>query len=516
MISKELKKEIMGISLSVEEAKKLGFRFKFASEKISRRAPSPYRVKLDMVNTKQQCVITKYEGNEKHVTVPQFIGGALVVGISNRAFAMTEIKTLVLPFGLHYLSTGIISGSKINTLVLSYTTLKIPRESFAGSSAVVKSQGLDYTLKEVKPTSYSINNRFDLSHLRSLLECFAADKNGDEYYIKVTSKCCHEDEIYVSVSEIANKQAKYESTIYIKDDLGKFKSASITKCDGRRIKLVVNTIECVHQIIASNLIKLHNGKKSTNLFKEELIGLSSTSAGAEFYGFIYSEDKTTILGYNGLSEMIVIPQFVDGQLIRAIGPNAFKGKRIRKIKLPYGLEEIMDSAFEDCNLLNVEIPPTVTNIAPTAFDGNQSLTLIIPKNRKLRSYGESANYCVLENSKKTLFNFIMDNLSLVNIQGIPKELRKHYIPLSKMFEYTPHFKAIEFKTILTEQMRDCSSDIGTYYIDSSANPLPTGARRNADYEARVLVTQILNNVYNELVNGTPKLIDKVELIGVGN
>ena len=516
MISKELKKEIMGISLSVEEAKKLGFRFKFASEKISRRTPSPYRVKLDMVNTKQQCVITKYEGNEKHVTVPQFIGGALVVGISNRAFAITDIKTLVLPFGLHYLSAGIISGSKIDTLILSYTTLKIPRESFAGSNAVVKSQGLDYSLKMVKPTRYSINNRFDLSYLRTLLEIFSTDQIEDEYYIKVTSKCCHEDEIYVSVSEIANKQAKYESTIYIKDDLGRFKSASITNCNGRRIKLIVNTIECVHQIIASNLIKLHNGKKFTTPFKEDLIGLSSTSAGAEFYGFTYSEDKTTILGYNGLSDMIVIPQFVDGQLIRAIGPNAFKGKRIRKIKLPYGLEEIMDSAFEDCNLLNVEIPPTVTKIASTAFDGNQSLTLIIPKNRKLRGYGESVDYCVLENCKQTLFNFIMDNLSLINIQGTPKELRKQYIPLSKMFEYTPHFKAVEFKTLLTDDMKYCGSDLGTYYIDDSANPLPTGARRNADYEARSLVTQILNNAHNELVNGTSKPINKVELIGVGN
>lgn len=516
MISKELKKEIMGISLSVEEAKKLGFRFKLASDKISRRAPSPYRVKLDMVTTKQQCVITKYEGNEKHVTVPQFIGGALVVGISSRAFAMTEIKTLVLPFGLHYLSTGIISGSKINTLILSYTTLRIPRESFAGSNATIKSQGLDYSLTEVSSTKYSINRRFDLSYLRSLLENFATEKGQDGYYIKVTSKSCHEDEIYVSVSEIANKQAKYESTIYIKDDLGKFKSASIIKCNGRRIKMVVNTIECVHQIIASNLIKLHNGKKSGSSFKEDILGLSSTSAGVEFYGFKYSEDKTTILEYTGMNDVVVIPQFVDGQLVRAIGPNAFKGKSIKKLKLPLGLEEIMDGAFDGCDLLNVEIPPTVTKISSTAFDNNQGLTLIIPKNRKLRGYGENADYCVLENSKQTQFNFIMDNLNLINTQGTPKELRKHYVPLSKMFEYTPHFKAVEFKTLLTEDMKDCSSDLGTYYIDDSANPLPTGARRNADYEARSLVTQILNNAHNELVNGTPKPINKVELIGVGN
>ena len=92
---------------------------------------------------------------------------------------------------------------------------------------------------------------------------------------------------------------------------------------------------------------------------------------------IYADDESryaVITGYNGTEKEVIIPQSVEGIMVKSIGSYAFANKEIENVILPEGLENIDSCAFYTCeNLVNLRLPESVTEIGSAAFFSCESL-----------------------------------------------------------------------------------------------------------------------------------------------
>lgn len=113
----------------------------------------------------------------------------------------------------------------------------------------------------------------------------------------------------------------------------------------------------------------------TNLFH----GLTTASVTYETSGFqwaLLSNGGVTITGYSGIGGDIVIPASIDGLPVTEIGYLAFYNHAVTAVRLPSTLVKIADFAFYRCPLTYANIPASVRSIGKEAFARCSPLTSI--------------------------------------------------------------------------------------------------------------------------------------------
>jgi hypothetical protein len=112
----------------------------------------------------------------------------------------------------------------------------------------------------------------------------------------------------------------------------------------------------------------------------------------KMFDYVLETDSTCkITRYNGYDSYIVIPEYIDGYRVTAIGEKAFaSNNNIISVTIPSTVTEIHSYAFLDCNgLENVIIPDSVTKIDTGAFQNCGSLiTIDVPAS--VTSIGDDA------------------------------------------------------------------------------------------------------------------------------
>lgn len=100
-------------------------------------------------------------------------------------------------------------------------------------------------------------------------------------------------------------------------------------------------------------------------------GAESTNAFGDYSYTLNADGTVTISGYNGTAENLSIPEKIGGKVVSAIGKDAFYNNRdLHSVKIPNGVKTIERAAFYFCsNLLNAELPKTLTKIDSLAFVG---------------------------------------------------------------------------------------------------------------------------------------------------
>jgi len=86
----------------------------------------------------------------------------------------------------------------------------------------------------------------------------------------------------------------------------------------------------------------------------------------------------TITGYTGQSTELVIPAYISGISVAAIGNRAFMGRGLTSVVIPSGVTSIGEEAFSYNQLTSVFIPYGVTAIRAGAFMDNQLRLVSIP------------------------------------------------------------------------------------------------------------------------------------------
>jgi len=109
--------------------------------------------------------------------------------------------------------------------------------------------------------------------------------------------------------------------------------------------------------------------------------------------YIYKLDGNVAMltGYSGKDEMLVIPSHIDGYKVLSIGESAFEASKLTTVIVSEGVESIGWFAFYNSPFLrNVTIPPSVTKIGYSAFEGcSSSLTIYCQRDSYAYSYAKS-------------------------------------------------------------------------------------------------------------------------------
>ena len=130
----------------------------------------------------------------------------------------------------------------------------------------------------------------------------------------------------------------------------------------------------------------------------------SYAAGQTQGDFEYTVDggSVTLTAYNGNDAEPAIPSSIDGLKVTAIGPECFRGNaKITTIKVPEGVTEIGDYAFEVCSgATSLTLPSTLETIGKGAFSGDAQIEeIVIPD--KVRKIDDGAFlYCSKVSSLK--------------------------------------------------------------------------------------------------------------------
>jgi hypothetical protein len=85
---------------------------------------------------------------------------------------------------------------------------------------------------------------------------------------------------------------------------------------------------------------------------------------------VNGRQSAVIVGYNGASAHVNIPDQINGYPVTGITDNAFRSRNIASVAFPSTLLFIGDYAFYDNNLTSVSLPASVTSIGTGAFDNN--------------------------------------------------------------------------------------------------------------------------------------------------
>ena len=94
------------------------------------------------------------------------------------------------------------------------------------------------------------------------------------------------------------------------------------------------------------------------------------------FTYIISNNEVTITGYtNKLSNIVIIPETLNGVMVKTIGNMAFfSSTQLQQITIPYGITSIGDNAFKNCiNLISITIPESVLTIGEYAFSNCEDL-----------------------------------------------------------------------------------------------------------------------------------------------
>ena len=90
--------------------------------------------------------------------------------------------------------------------------------------------------------------------------------------------------------------------------------------------------------------------------------------------------STLITGYSGTNTNIIIPNEVNGIVIKAIYQDAFKNLGLESVTFASdsSITRIHARAFLNNNLTEVDIPDTVTSIDTAAFQSNDLTSIVLP------------------------------------------------------------------------------------------------------------------------------------------
>jgi len=95
------------------------------------------------------------------------------------------------------------------------------------------------------------------------------------------------------------------------------------------------------------------------------------------FSYINQNGNITILGYSKTGGAVEIPREINGNLVTAIGREAFRNKRLTEVTIPNSIVTIGNNAFDENQLTNVVIPNSVVTIGNEAFCCNRLTSITI-------------------------------------------------------------------------------------------------------------------------------------------
>ena len=102
-------------------------------------------------------------------------------------------------------------------------------------------------------------------------------------------------------------------------------------------------------------------------------------------GFVLDQSgETLLMCYGKKKDVVKIPENV-----KKLSRGVFSGNQMKELRVPPGLEEIGESAFENCtSLKQITVPASVRSIGKNAFQGCERMNALIFANLDMKTDGE--------------------------------------------------------------------------------------------------------------------------------
>ena len=267
--------------------------------------------------------ITGYSNTcSKDVIIPSKINGITITTIGGSAFANKGLTSVVFPNTLTTITRGAFNNNQL-------TNLDIPSSVTSIAAAFNNNQ-----LSDEDAFIYGRNP--DGSENKTLIVSYGGAKREN---VVIPEGVVSIGSLAFSSNELVSVQ--FPSTLKTIRDQA-FKGNLLTSLD-----------------IPSNVTNIWpNAFNNNQLPDDEAFIYKRNSDG--------SEDRTTLISYGGAKrENVVIPEGVE------IIDSAFTWINVTSVVMPSTLKTITNRAFAECALTSLDIPSSVTYIAPGTFNKNQ-------------------------------------------------------------------------------------------------------------------------------------------------
>lgn len=377
---------------------------------------------------KDTKTITKYNGADKDVVIPDKIDSVTVEKIGKQAFSRSKIDSVTLSKDLIELGDGAFIGSTVKTVVLNEGLKKIGEMSFGacrdlesinfpnslvsiGSSAFKNSDKLSGELQlgenfqSLYPYAFKECKNFKITIADKGVPVTIFEGNLSDSSLPLSVPNTRKVSIAPNAFSGSNKSVDL-GTIDVKENISKEElKKELEKIPFAVVKTDTDFSTEPYPLVwdldefdlsKSNTVSAHvEGCDTCGFDKIKIrIKLNPVSANKETdaSNFIFDKDTKTITKYKGTDKDVVIPDKIDGVAVEKIGKASFGrskidsvtfnkslkeieqmsfvGSSVNKVIANEGLEKIGFNAFTNCNgLTEFKFPNSLVSIDRFAFKG---------------------------------------------------------------------------------------------------------------------------------------------------
>jgi len=274
-------------------------------------------------------VITKYQGWDAKVVIPESINGICVTGIGREAFASNDLTSVTIPRSVISIGRGAFQNNKLTSITIPGNSVIIDYRAFYGNPI----------------TSITLGN----------YHVFNADivpaVNGAESSLFYDYVCNDRKGGTYTTNRGRGNAKKVDDFQYYETQYGAF-ITGYTGGSGNRL--------IIPSALTGRPVKALSGFKGITRVQ---IPDSVTYIGNEAFSAKHNNQLTDV----------TIPANVT-----YIGNEAFIYNQLTSVTIPRGVTYIGEKAFYGSQLTSVIIPTNVTYIGKEAFRGNQLTSVVIP------------------------------------------------------------------------------------------------------------------------------------------
>jgi hypothetical protein len=293
-------------------------------------------------------ILAEYIGESKDIVIPEG-----VEEISSYCFKEKELDSLVLPSSLEKIGYGAFEGNGLETVTIPSGVEYIGQDAFCGTKKIIY-DGIaifndnQYWGAESAET-YTDGDFIYLGPSKQNL----IEYNGEDEDVIIPEGVKTIND-YVFDGKTLNSIQLPSSLVFIGYE-------SFQSSDLKVINVPSSVTFIGYDAFCGIDVVNYNGSATYDEEDSKYWGAKILNPIIED-GYVYSQDRKTLLSYTGDSTDIVIPEGVE-----VIGEECFEYKAITSISFSSTVKEIEDYAFNNADIEILTIPSTVEDIGYNAF-----------------------------------------------------------------------------------------------------------------------------------------------------
>jgi hypothetical protein len=292
-------------------------------------------------------VITKYNGFDTDIKIPDTIGGKKITVIGGGAFRKADLTSVTIPNGVTEIGNNAFRENKLTSITIPGSVKKIGEQAFRNNTiaTIAIPEGVESIGKLA----------FADTKCASVIIPSTIKELGDNAF---------DDSGKPTFTLPAN--INFEFPLRYRYDRDGDKNSGSDYIDQLFISYIAN-----------------DRKAGTY---EWLDSISATKK-ADDFSYYETPYGAVLYGYGGSSTRLRIPAEIGGIPVKAIYgyldrvygfQGAFQSKRLDAVQIPESVTYIGNGAFKSNNMASVTIPNSVTYIGKEAFNRNQLASITIP------------------------------------------------------------------------------------------------------------------------------------------